>query len=243
MINNTQWSVVVPRAEVPIIVICHNLLSDLRLLVEWLETAGHEQIILLDNTSTYPPLLDYLASSPHQVVRLPENLGHGSPWSSGLIHNLPRSLPYVVTDPDILPDPACPLDAVEYFQDLLLRHDAFDKAGFGLHLDDIPEWYPHREAVRHWESPYWENELADGVFTAHIDTTFAVCRPRTPYKVTESLRTGSPYVARHLPWYRNPAEPDDETAFFFDRRRDDIGYWNREQLPSAVVAGNNRRGQ
>ncbi|MFJ8073873.1 hypothetical protein ACIQ7Q_08050 [Streptomyces sp. NPDC096176] len=226
----------VSRADIPVIIICHNLLSDLRRLVTWLEKSGHEEIHLLDNASTYPPLLEYLGSTPHNVITLPENLGHEAPWLSGLAQRLGHEQPFVVTDPDVLPDTSCPDDAVEYFQELLLRHPDFDKTGFGLHIDDIPDRYPHKEAVITWERPFWEKEVEKGVFAAHVDTTFSVHRPGTPYKVTEALRTDAPYLARHMPWYRDPHEPDQETEYFFAQRRGDIGFWNRSTLPLAAAA-------
>jgi hypothetical protein len=232
MVNSGAWSAVTARRDLPVVIICHNLLADLSRLVQWLEGTGHETLLLLDNASTYPPLLDYLASSPHQVIRMSENLGHTAPWESGLAENLGASRPFAITDPDVLPDQECPADAAEHFQELLLRHPQFDKAGFGLHIDDIPAWYPHRDAIRQWEAPFWSKEIESGVFAAHIDTTFAVIRPGTPYKVTEALRTAAPYTARHLPWYRDPRQPDSETEFFFSRRRADVGYWNRTELPA-----------
>jgi hypothetical protein len=216
------------------VIICNNRITDLLRLVEWLEVTGHEQLLLLDNASTYTPLLDYLACVPHQVIRLCDNLGHKAPWKCGLIDRLGSQRPFVVTDPDILPEQSCPFDAVEYFQELLLAHPTFDKAGFGLRLDDIPDSYPHRDAVRRWEAPFWTTEVAPGVFASHIDTTFAVYRPGTPYRVTDALRTGPPYLARHLSWYQDPRRPDAETAYFFEHRRLDTGYWSRPELPAAV---------
>lgn len=228
-----QWDAVVPRGMVPTIIISRDMLSDLRRLIDWLERAGHENIILLDNASSYPPLLEYLHDSPHRVVRLSRNLGHEAPWKSGLVASL-GSVPYIITDPDILPDEKCPYDAAEHFQELLLGFPTFDQAGFGLHIDDLPIRYPHREAVVQWERPFWEVQIAPGVFAAHIDTTFALYRPETSYKVTEALRTGLPYLARHLPWYRDPRTPDSETRYYFQHRRIDIGYWNHPTLPTAV---------
>lgn len=226
-----SWDVV-PRADIPIVIISHNQLTYLRKLLGWLAGSDHRRITILDNASTFEPLIDFLDSCPHEVIRLDSNLGHTSPWDSGLASRFEG--PFVVTDPDVLPDPGCPPDAVEHFQELLLRHPAFDKAGFGLLLDDIPECYPHRSVVRRWEAPFWERAVEPGVFTAHIDTTFAVHRPRTPYKKTEALRTGFPYVARHLPWYRDPAYQDEESGHFFQHRRPDVGYWNRVDLPPAA---------
>jgi hypothetical protein len=229
------WTAVVPRSQVPVIIICHNTVQDLLRLVEWLETTGHERLLLLDNASTYPPLLDYYNATPHQVIRLPRNYGQQAPWTARVTSSLGHSSPFVVTDPDVLPDPSSPADAVEYFQTLLLQHPGFDKAGFGLHIDDLPDCYPHRDMVRRWEAPFWQNELAPGVYAAHIDTTFAVHRPGTPYKTTEALRTGAPYLARHLPWYRDPWRPDAETRYFQEHRRQDVGWWNRTALPAAVA--------
>lgn len=222
------------RASVPTIIICRDVLADLRRLVDWLERAGHQELILLDNASTYPPLLTYLRDSPHRVIRLDANTGHEAPWSCGLVSAL-GGRPFVVSDPDVLPDESCPHDAVERFQELLQRFPAFDQVGFGLHIDDLPEHYPHRDAVVRWERPFWVDEVEPGAFAAHIDTTFALYRPGTGYKVTEALRTGPPYTARHLPWYRDPRHPDAETDYYFRHRRADVGYWNHPTLPVAVT--------
>lgn len=223
-----------PRREIPTIIICRDTVSDLRMLIAWLEAAGHENIIILDNASTYPPLVDYLCGSPHRVVRLEHNVGHEAPWATGLVTS-EGSLPFIVTDPDVVPDDETPYDAADYFQELLQRHPSYDQAGFGLHIDDLPAEYPHRAVVIEWERPFWERELEPGVFAAHIDTTFALYRPGTGYKVTEALRTGRPYMARHRPWYRNPREPDTEMAYYFSHRRHDIGYWNHSELPDVVT--------
>ncbi|MEZ5216955.1 MAG: hypothetical protein R2715_10310 [Ilumatobacteraceae bacterium] len=51
-------------------------------LVDWLERAGVEDIWLIDNASTFEPLLDYLRSTPHHVVRSEQNspiVRRGSP--------------------------------------------------------------------------------------------------------------------------------------------------------------------
>jgi hypothetical protein len=224
----------VPRAQLPVVVICRDLVSDLMVLVAWLENTGHEKIILLDNASTYPPLLDYLRASSHDVVRLKENLGQRSPWLSGLVDRLSPNIPFVVTDPDVVPDPEAPVDSFEHLQERLLRHGAFDKAGFGLHVDDLPALYPYRAEVIAWEAPFWKQEIEPGVYAAHLDTTLALHRPRTPYKVTEALRTGAPHMARHLPWYRDPFHPDEETAYYLDHRDESVGYWNRRELHPAV---------
>lgn len=233
--NNSRWKSILPRQKLPILIICRDLLSDLKLLVSWFEKTGHENIILLDNNSSYSPLQDYLSASPHEVIRLKSNLGHRSPWLSQIVKKFDDSTPFVVTDPDLLPDPEAPEDSFEYFQELLLRYKNFDKAGFGLHIDDIPEINPYREQIIQWEKPFWTKELEPLLFAAHLDTTLALHRPQTPYKVTESIRTGRPYMARHLPWYRNPFITNEETAYYLKNRDNEVGYWNR-QTPHPEVS-------
>lgn len=227
-----DWREPLDRRELPVVIISHNQLTYLRQLLAWLRDTGHDHVVILDNASTFEPLVEFLRGCTEEVIRLEANLGQTAPWDSGLTRRFQG--PFAVTDPDVLPHPECPPDAVERFQDLLLRHPSFDKAGFGLLLDDIPDRYPHRSTVLDWEAPYWQRTLEPGVFLAHIDTTFAVHRPGTPYKVTEALRTGFPYVARHLPWYQDPSLPDEETEYFFQHRRPDIGYWNRVDLPPSA---------
>ena len=52
----------------PIFINCRDRITCLSVLVDWLEKAGHENIYLLDNDSSYPPLLEYYEQTPHTVV-------------------------------------------------------------------------------------------------------------------------------------------------------------------------------
>ncbi len=233
--TNCMWKSILPRQKLPVLIICRDLVTDLKLLINWFEKTGHENIILLDNNSSYPPLLEYLSASPHEVVKLNSNLGHKSPWISKFVERFDKSTPFVVTDPDLLPDPEAPEDSFEYFQELLLRYKKFDKAGFGLHIDDIPVINPYRDQIIQWEEPFWNKELESLVYAAHLDTTLALHRPQTPYKVTEAIRTGRPYMAKHLPWYRDPHNPNEETAYYLMNRDNQVGYWNRQSLHPEVA--------
>lgn len=135
-------------AQVPIYIACRDRLSELRLLVDWLERAGHERIVLVDNDSQWPPLLEYLEATPHRVVRLSENIGPRAFWDAG-IFDVDRSATehYVLTDPDVLPVEECPMDLVDHLVRVLDTHPDVQKAGPGLKLDDLPAHYKYREAV------------------------------------------------------------------------------------------------
>jgi glycosyltransferase involved in cell wall biosynthesis len=216
--------------DVPILIICRDRLTPLVQLVNWLESAGYRQIVLVDNASTYPALLEYLDRSPHRTIRFEENLGHRVVWEGDVLRRIGHDDLYVVTDCDILPDAACPANVVDRFAELLLRYGDVDKVGFGLRIDDLPDRYAFKEEVRDWESQFWQDEVEPGVYRADIDTTFALYRPRTGYSM-RALRTGPPFVARHLPWYGDSATPSDEEVYYREHMAESSGNWDREALP------------
>lgn len=196
-----------PVLDPPIFIICRDRLKDLRLLVEWLERAGHHRINFIDNCSAWPPLVDYLSRTPHAVIELEHNLGSRALWRAGRVPDEP----YVLTDPDLVPTDDCPLNLVEHLQGLLDRYPQFSKAGPGLYLDDvgdIPSLAHERELVSE------ARQLEPGVYGSLIDTTFALYRGGTGFGY-HAIRTGAPWQVRHMGWYQR--EPDAETRFYLDR--------------------------
>lgn len=214
----------------PIFIVVRDLLSPLQQLVGWLQRAGHERVVLVDNDSTYPPMVEYLASTPHTVVRCGWNMGHRSPWLSGAIFEMAHNENYIVSDPDIVPDDGCPLDAIEFFADVMAAHPDVHRVGFGLRIDDLPDHYAPKADVIAWEAPMWAHEIEPGLFDAPIDTTFALARVPRPSS-RPSIRTGPPYVARHLSWYDNTAEPTDELLYYRDHSDRSLTHWTRPAIP------------
>jgi hypothetical protein len=215
-----------------ILINCRDRLEPLVALLGYLERAGQDQIYLLDNDSAYPPLLDYFASSPHRVVRLGHNVGRLAPWDANLFAEFNITGRFVFSDPDVVPDPECPLDAIEYFGEILDRYPDRDKAGFGLRIDDLPDVYRFKHEVVVWESQFWERQLAPRIYDAPIDTTFALYRSPRPHRFDRSIRTGHPYVARHVPWYLDDRSLPDDEVFYRERAEgDDVNYWGRHALP------------
>ena len=218
--------------QYPIFVPVRDRVTALRLLVEWLEQAGQHDIWLVDNASGYEPLVDYLRTTPHHVVRSARNLGHRSPWLTGTVQRHAHGRFFVVSDPDIVPDEQCPLDALDHFRELLDRYPDIDKVGFGLRIDDLPETYPLAGAVREWEARFWRDEVEAGAFRADVDTTFALYRPlERRHQEDRALRTGAPYLARHLPWYIDPTRLSDEDVYYREHADTSISNWDRDDLP------------
>jgi hypothetical protein len=230
--------------RVPIFIIVRDRLEPLRLLLDWLDRAGQHEVVLVDNASTYPPLVQALDASPHEVIRLERNLGPRAPWLSGLVADRALNRPYVVTDPDVVPDRDCPLDAIGHFTELLERYPDTPKVGFGLRIDDLPDGFAHRRDVVEWESQWWVDELEPGVYRAPLDTTFSLYRAGRAWHEFTALRTGPPYVARHLPWYSDTERPTAEESYYRDHLDPLVNSWDQTGLPAWFRAAlDERQGQ
>ena len=212
--------------KIPVIINNRNRYTYLLQLVGWLEKNGMENIVILDNDSTYPPLLDYYAKTSHRVIRLGDNVGHLALWKSGVFKEFRRQH-YIYTDPDVVPDENCPGDAIAFLLKQLEKYPSIEKIGLGLRIDDLPDHYEGKSKVIDWEKKYWTKPVGESVFDAEVDTTFALYRPYTNGAkwVAPAYRTGSPYVARHLPWYENSANPGEENMYYAKHVRQGASHW------------------
>lgn len=205
--------------NIPVYVISFNRLSYLESLVNWMEKAGCQNIHIIDNASTYPPLLDYLSKTPHTVHRMEKNYGHTVLFDAPEFKDVVDNQYFVLSDPDILPVEECPADFMRFLSGVLERFPKATKAGFGLKLDDLPDHYALKETVIKWESAFYEKAIKGtepALYKAPIDTTFALYRPRKEWKkgFAEAIRTGAPYTARHLPWYKDLNNLTEEDRFY-----------------------------
>jgi hypothetical protein len=221
--------------QFPVIINVRDRLDPLRQLVEWLEAAGQQELYLLDNASTYPPLLQWLDQTRHRVVRSERNLGHRGPWLSGMVPRLGHDRCFVVTDPDVVPDEDCPLDAIQHFRALFDEVPIVDKVGFGLRIDDLPDHNEHKAQIIAWERRFWEREVVPNAYGAAIDTTFALYRPGRGHWYLNSLRTGPPYVARHLSWYIDSANLTEEQQYYREHADPLTSNWDLEEVPPRKI--------
>ncbi|MBT9776252.1 glycosyltransferase family 2 protein [Clostridium sp. MCC353] len=217
--------------DIPIFIISFNRLSYLERLIVKLESMGYTNIKIIDNASTYPPLLEFYDKTQYEVFRLKENMGHMVFWKNDLFNVYRKDL-YVVTDPDILPIDDCPKDILKEFYLYLKRFPRIRKAGFSLKIDDIPENSKLYREVMKWEKPY---NLFHIPFckacAADVDTTFALYLPDfldvSRHFIT-AVRTNYPYQSLHIPWYvTEDIEPTKEDLFYATRRIN--GFWDTVQ--------------
>jgi hypothetical protein len=183
-----------------------NLERGFRRLVAWLLSVN-ASVVVIDNGSTYPPLLQYYEESKLQIIHSGSNLGPYAFWHLGL-HLEGR---FIVTDPDVVPSDECPADLIERMSAMMDK--GYKKVGPSLRLNNLPGCYENTEKVRAWESQFWQHPV-DGGFQGLIDTTFAmyeggsVAWPDQPY-----LRLAHPYSFEHIPWYEGP-EPNAERDYY-----------------------------
>lgn len=204
-------------------------------LVDWLERAGCDEIYFLDNDSAYGPLLELYERTPHTVVRLGTNYGKWSLWQAPGIFELTKGRRFVYSDPDVIPAPECPLDALDRFGVLLDKYKLANKVGFALRTDDLPDHYRHKQTVVAYEAGMWDWALEAGAYWFPIDTTFALYREDASY-AREAIRTGPPYWARHDTWYTNSEHPSEEEVFYAARAVNEtphtsgMAHWSREDV-------------
>lgn len=210
-------------SQIPVFINIFNRLTMTRTLADQVAALPNAVPILIDNASTWPPLLDWYDRCPYDVIRLAENVGHHAPW----LRVIPNAVEfqrqyggtqYVVTDCDLdIAD--CPSDVLERLSEPFSWMRGIVKSGLSLRLDDLPPW---QGAVKQWESRWWRRPIQGGRFyDALIDTTFAMYDCRTPVRVatkvvrTAAVRSAPPYVARHMPWYLDGDDLDAENQHYF----------------------------
>jgi len=203
---------------IPVYINVFNRLTTTRNLVEQVKRLPDAQPVIIDNDSDYGPLLEWYETDPCEIVRLKENLGHHAPWTSGVISGDGAPL-YIVTDCDIDIE-GVPLDVLSVLQfPFSWRTNAPVKSGLALRINDLPPW---QSEVFQWESRWWLKPCPISPwYRAAIDTTFAMYRCGTTLRQvqdvarTPAVRLGGEYQARHMPWYLDAENLDEENANYF----------------------------
>ena len=203
--------------NIPILINNYNRLETLQILIQGLENRGYHNIYIIDNQSTYPPLLEFYKSCAYPVYLLNKNVGHLSIWETGIYKQFTNSY-FAYTDSDLEIHPDCPDDFIEKFISLLKKYPKALKVGFSLCINDLPDCYKQKELVQKWESQFWQEEIEPNVFKAPIDTTFAIYKPYFKGELINFdhlyLRVGFPYSAKHLPWYIHSDKLTEEEEYY-----------------------------
>jgi len=195
------------------VIINYNRLTLLQRTCNWCYAHGLE-VIIVDNCSTYEPLLEWYKSCPYKVLVMDKNYGHRVVWEQWLFKQLGIGADdfYILSDPD-LDLSSVPDDFIEIMKEGFRRYPKVQKVGFSLEIDDLPNTELGKQVYKH-EWRFWQKPLDDTYYEAEIDTTFALCRVQG-YSTYNCIRVAPPYCVRHLPWYIDNIEdlPIDEKNY------------------------------
>jgi glycosyltransferase involved in cell wall biosynthesis len=196
--------------KIPVIINNYNLLTWPKAMVEQMKSwEGINEIIIIDNASTYEPLLEWYETNPCTIVRLEQNLGQAAPWKSGFVDTLSGTY-YAVTDPD-LDLSGVNKRVISKCIKKLSRFPSLGKVGLSLDYEDVQpssSYYNHMnnyEKPRQLGSRRFEGLLLD----VAVDTTFAV------YNVKQYFIGGASLLdsAKHIPWYYSEEERKADAEF------------------------------
>ncbi|WP_208745816.1 glycosyltransferase family 2 protein [Pedobacter kyonggii] len=200
--------------QIPIIINNRNRLEYMQLLINSLEERGYTNIYIIDNASTYPPLLEFYKKCKYHIFRLEKNVGHLSMWETDIYKQFIRDY-YVYTDSDVVPIEACPDDFLDFFWQTLKSRPSVQKVGFSLKIDDLPDSFSNKRSVMEWESQFYAKNIEGKFFEGFIDTTFALYRPfMQAGKGALMYRTAMPYQAYHMPWYVDSKQLSPEEEYY-----------------------------
>lgn len=214
--------------DIPIVILNRDRFYPLKDLINSLHKRNYTNITIIDNGSTFEPLLEWYKTSGIDVFfnNLVRNengtlylLSHEAkhPKFVDIIKDY-----YVFTDSDTIPIEETPDDFIEHLVELCKKYQKH-KIGLGLKIDDLPDNELNQEVINH-ESKFWKNVEYDfsippnsGVklYSSAVDTTFAVYSPNSKALWSkDTFRTGFPYLAKHAPWYYDiNSLPEDEQHY------------------------------
>lgn len=210
------------------IFICNfNRLEPIKKLVHSLTSRGYHNIVILDNGSTYSPLLEwYKTLKPDQVYFCKANYGpealdcvrNHEPEFQNKYNHIVLNEYHVYTDSDVVPIEEISDSFIDDMIEMCKRYQ-IPKLGLSLKIDDIPDHFVLKDRIITHESSFFEREyIMDEkcqLFKAPVDTTFAVNSPGLACGYNDfAYRAAGNYFARHEPWYYDSNNlPEDEKYY------------------------------
>jgi hypothetical protein len=216
--------------NIPIIINNFNQLNIIKKMVKDLHKKKYFNIIILDNKSTYKPLLDYykkINTKNCKIIYLDKNYGHKSLWDSGLIKNYKNNY-FIYTDADLdisnLPD-----TFVKDFIKISEKYKGF-KIGSALKIDDLPDFFKEKQKVIKWEKKFWKSQIGNFkkniLYKSPIDTTFSLYPKNYNKFYLKAIRVGNKYTIRHMPWYFNNNNLPEDYKYYLKNKKKNIGHWS-----------------
>jgi glycosyltransferase involved in cell wall biosynthesis len=205
--------------DVPIIIPTFNTPSYLKSMIDQLEKRGWTNIIICDNNSTYPPMIDLLEelSKTYHVVRWSENYGpRYYTENKDICSRMPKY--FIVTDPDLILNDDMPRNAINKMKRIVDMYGV-SKVGLAIdiHSEEERDRFFSTSQVDDWEGRYWNVKVdkypeKDDLYAAPVDTTFALYNrdrflaeiDNVPMQMTcntSAIRIAGRFTCKHMGWW------------------------------------------
>lgn len=201
-------------SKIPLFIINYNRLTTLKGMVDFLSKEPRVEVIIVDNNSTYQPLLDYYAQTKVRVIRMSKNFGYLVIWEQNILPLYEVRGRYIISDSDLILD-NIPLDWFDKLSQGLDKYPEVAKAGFSLDIFNLPKDNPLTPQIVQHEKQFWINRADDNFFFAPIDTTFALYRETQKTHTYSAVRADKPYMAIHEPWQKTPKTLTEEDRYYY----------------------------
>lgn len=174
----------------------------------------NQEIIILDNDSTYEPLIKWYKEIEKEVdIRYLKNEGHLAIWSTSIYKELGEY--FIYTDSDLELNENMPDDFQLVMYNLLQKYE-MNKVALAIRIDDLPQHYRYKNQVVRNEGRWWLEEVEPNVYRADTDTTFALMR-NIGDNTYRSLRIArNDFICRHVPFYIDLDNLDEEEQYYID---------------------------
>lgn len=220
------------RKTIPLVINSYNQFYYLRNFIDTFRKNGFTNIYVIDNYSTYPPLLDYYKYLQEQKIATvffyEYNFGPHYFFVKKLYRALFEGCPFLYSDPD-LHYTAIADNFLSRIFEISRTFKAF-KVGSALTLPDHSQMKnpQHRfniggvtYSLLEWESRFWEEKVHEDVYIAQIDTTLHLFNTEFysekihSFDLITGLRVAGPgFEAVHLPWFLWDPCPSEELEYY-----------------------------
>lgn len=195
------------NSTIPIFIISYNQYTFVKSMVDQLSKYS-SNIYIIDNKSTYPPLVEYLKSIENKVkvLHMDKNYGHRVYMRDEIVKLGGEK--YIITDPDLLLNPNLPQNFIDILSNLSDKYEV-GKIGFALditnNINTNINAVDNHQSVVDWESQFWKNKINDPeyeLYNADIDTTFVLINKKYYKSAYEykAIRVAGDFTCVHRPW-------------------------------------------
>ena len=223
---NKNLSKDIYKNNMTVVIIGFNQYTYISNMVKQLEKYTTD-IVIIDNNSTYLPLLDYYEKDyKYTVLKQSKNHGH-KVYEQSFVSKIVGNI-YFITDPDLKFNPKLPKDFIKQMIDISIYFEA-EKVGFALtyNTSDIrKDCICFGKSIKDWEHQYWQVKLFypnHEIYDAAIDTTFCLVNKQNK---GGHYRVAGNYTCKHLPWHINFEKdlPKEEYDYYLNNNIS-TNYW------------------